>query len=120
MKKTVPILFLFCGFTGGLTGCQHLPNPFVSTPVPSPMVAAPAEIRAEIPAEIAVSPPRVLPVSAAVTADESQVAGLRADNARLKNELAGVLRENARLKKDLAAAVDDNSLLKDLAEKKQR
>jgi hypothetical protein len=115
MKWPVPIFLLLCGFATVLAGCQHVPNPFRSLAMQSPM-AAPAEI----PAEVAVSPSPIVPVSVTVTRDDNQTAGLKADNAKLKNELAGALRENARLKKDLADAMDDNALLKDLAEKKQR
>lgn len=115
MKCPVPISLLLCGFATALAACQHVPNPFGSMALQSPM-AAPAEIPAEVP----VSPSPIVPVSVAVTRYDNQTAALKADNAKLKNELAGALRENARLKKDLADAMDDNALLKDLAEKKQR
>jgi hypothetical protein len=120
MKWPVPISLLLCGSATVLAGCQHLPYPFGSMAMQTPKTAPGEKIPTVIPAEVAVSPSPIVPVSVAVTRDDKQTAALKADNAKLKNELAGVLRENARLKKDLADAMDDNALLKDLAEKKQR
>ncbi len=128
MKWPIPISLLLCGLATALAGCQHVPNPFGSMAMQTPRATPAEKIPPEIPAQVAISPSplvpaspsQIVPVSAAVTRDDSQTAQLRADNAKLKNELAGALRENARLKKDLADVMDDNALLKDLAEKKQR
>ena len=121
MRRAGSLALLLGCLSAGLESCQYLPKtldlwakPASAEKAPEPPVRAATNATAETAFAMPV------PVAATFGADRSRIAGLEADNARLKSELAAALRENAKLKRDLADTMDDNALLKDLAAKRQR